>query len=81
MDSPAGLAVIRTYIWGGPESKDTMAVLRLEPGRSRFLHTTDDADAYSDAVRRADAAFDSLGLGPDGLPPGDGEAIANLGRI
>jgi hypothetical protein len=81
VDSPGGLAVIRNYIWGGLDNKYTMAVLRLEPGGSRFLHTADDADAYSDAVRQANAVFDGIGLGPDGPPPGDGEAIANLGRI
>jgi hypothetical protein len=81
VDGPGGLAVIRSYVWGGPESKYTMAVLRLEPGGSRFLHSADDADAYSDAVRRANAAFDGIGLGPDGLPPGDGEALANLSRF
>jgi hypothetical protein len=81
VDSPGGLAVIRNYAWGDPESKYTMAALRLEPGRSRFLHPADDAGAYSDAVRRANAAFDGISLGPDGLPPGDGEALANLDRF
>lgn len=58
VDSPGGLAVIRNHIWGGPKSRHTMAVLRLEPGRSRFLHPVGDAGAYLDAVRQADAAFD-----------------------
>ena len=80
VDGPGGLAVIRNFIWGGSESKYTMAVLRLEPGGSRFLHSADDADAYSDAVHRASTAFDGIGLGPDGPPPGDGEALANLSR-
>ncbi|MBC3839298.1 hypothetical protein GXW82_01085 [Streptacidiphilus sp. 4-A2] len=72
VDRAGGLAVIRNYLWGGPESRYTMAVLRLEPGRSRFLHPTADAYAYSDAVRQADAAF-SAGFGSqgEGVPPGD----------
>jgi len=81
VDSPGGLAVIRNYIWGGTDSKHTMAVLRLGPGVSRFLDPAGDAGAYSDAVRRAGAAFDAIGLGPDGPPPGDGEALASLDRL
>jgi hypothetical protein len=79
VDGPGGLAVIRNYVWGGPESKYTMAVLRLEPGGSRFLHSAHDADAYSDAVCRANAAFDGIDLNRH--PPDDGKALANLGRL
>jgi len=81
VDRAGRLAVIHNYIFGGDENRYTMAVLRLEPGGSRFLHPARDTDAYSDAVRRANAAFDSIGLGPDGPPPGDDEAIANLARV
>jgi hypothetical protein len=79
VDGPGGLAVIRNSIWGAPGAKYTLAVLRLEPGGSRFLHSGD--DAYSDAVRQAEAAFDSIGLTKNGPPPGDGEALANLDRF
>ncbi|MGW5113729.1 hypothetical protein [Nocardia sp. NPDC004123] len=81
MDGTGGLAVIRQHIWGGPESKYTMAVLRLERGGTRFLHSVDDADAYSDTVRRANTVFTGIGLGPDGLTLGDTEAVANLDRV
>jgi hypothetical protein len=81
LDLGGGLAVVRNYLWEAPGSRYTLAVLRLEPGGSCFLHPADDAGTYADAVRLADAAFDSIGLGPDGPPPGDGEALANLDRI
>ncbi|MEU6587184.1 hypothetical protein [Nocardia sp. NPDC046763] len=81
VDDTGGVAVIRQYLWGGPESKYTMAVLRLERGRTRFLHSADDADAYSDAVRRANTACNDIGHGSDRLTPDDTEAVANLDRI
>ncbi len=84
VDGPGGLAVIRNYLWGGPRSRHTMAVLRIEPGRSRFLHPVNDAGAYLDAVRRADAAFDGIGLsgkGEEPPPADDGGAPADLDRV
>jgi hypothetical protein len=81
LDPAGGLAVVRNYLWEAPGSRYTLAVLQLEPGGSRFLHPADDAVIYADAVRLADDAFGSIGLGPDGPPPGDGGALANLHRV
>ena len=81
VDSPGGLAVVRNYLWGGPSSRYTMAVLRLEPGGSRFLHPAKDTGAYSDAVNRADAAFDSIGPGSGGPSRDGGDALASLARV
>lgn len=81
LHATGGLAVIRQHLWGGPQSKYTMAVLRLGPDGSRFLHPGTDAEAYSEAVYRAETACTAIGFGPDGLTPGDSEALANLDRV
>ncbi|MFF0413041.1 hypothetical protein ACFYUY_21690 [Kitasatospora sp. NPDC004745] len=55
------------------------------PGRSRPLHPVDDAEAYADAVRTADLAFDATVLDdPDDDPedhPLASEAVAALDRL
>ncbi|MGW2250977.1 hypothetical protein ACWCXH_12330 [Kitasatospora sp. NPDC001660] len=82
VDGVGGVAVVRNHCWEGPEDRYTLAVLRLDPGGSRFLHPADDADAYAEAVHRANRAFDAIDLPRPGEPlPSGGDAVAALDRM